>query len=95
MPLLILGNSVEIKLTEAGRDLVSADVAQSGVMQIATTMKAGLGGRQIVPHDASIRVDRPLVKAIAWRTTCDIASNAMATSACMALRGKMGALVRM
>ena len=63
----ILANSVEIKLTEVGCDLVSVNGAHSGLMHIATTMKAGLGGRQIVPHGstASTRVDRSLVKAIA------------------------------
>jgi len=40
----ILANSIEIKLTEAGSDLVPVDGAQSGMMQIGTTMKAGLGG---------------------------------------------------
>ena len=61
----ILANSVEIKLTEAGCHLVSVDAAQS-LMHIATTMKASLGGRQIVPHGtASARIDRSLVKAIA------------------------------
>jgi site-specific DNA recombinase len=36
-------------------------------MHIATVMKAGVGGRQIVSRDgASARVDRSLVKAIAW-----------------------------
>jgi site-specific DNA recombinase len=36
-------------------------------MCIATVMKAGVGGRQIVPRDVgSRRIDRSLVKAIAW-----------------------------
>ena len=63
----ILPDCVEIKLTEAGCDLLTADTARSGLMRVATTMKAGLGGRQIVPHGstASTRVDRSLVKAIA------------------------------
>ena len=63
----ILANSVEIKLTEVGCDLISMNGADSRLMHIATTMKAGLGGRQIVPHGstASTRVDRSLVKAIA------------------------------
>lgn len=63
----ILADSVEIKLTVAGRDVVSVDAAPSGLVHIATTMKAGLGGRQIVPHGstAPTRIDRSLVKAIA------------------------------
>jgi len=63
----ILANSVEIKLTEAGCNLVSVDAARSGLMLIATTMKGGLGGRQMVPHGSpvSTRVNRSLVKAIA------------------------------
>jgi DNA invertase Pin-like site-specific DNA recombinase len=59
-------DNVEIKLTEAGRDLF-VDAAPSGSMSIATVMKAGMGGRQIVPRvGGSTRVDRSLVKAIAW-----------------------------
>ena len=62
----IRADNVEIGLTEAGRDLF-VDAAPSGSMRIATVMKAGVGGRQIVPRDgASARVDRSLVKAIAW-----------------------------
>ena len=58
--------NVEIRLTEAGRDQL-ADVASSGLVCIATVLRAGMGGRQIVPRDgASARVDRSLVKAIAW-----------------------------
>jgi hypothetical protein len=62
----IRADDVEIGLTEAGRNL-SGDAAPSGAMCIAIGMKASLGGRQIVPRDiASARVDRSLVKAIAW-----------------------------
>jgi hypothetical protein len=62
----IRADNVEIGLTEAGRDLFE-DAVPSGSMRIATVMKAGVGGRQIVPRDgASARVDRSLVKAIAW-----------------------------
>jgi site-specific DNA recombinase len=58
--------NVEIGLTEAGRDLF-VDAASSGTMRIATVLKAGVGGQKIVPRDgASARVDRSLVKAIAW-----------------------------
>jgi site-specific DNA recombinase len=57
---------VEVGLTDVGRDQF-VDVAPSGSMRIATVMKASLGGRQIVPSDGpSARVDRSLVKAIAW-----------------------------
>jgi site-specific DNA recombinase len=62
----IRADNIEIGLTEAGRDLF-ADAVPSGSIRIATVMKAGMGGRQIVPRDfASARVDRSLVKAIAW-----------------------------
>jgi site-specific DNA recombinase len=62
----IHADNIEIGLTEAGRDLF-VDAAPSGAMRIATVMKAGVGGRQIVPRDGvSARVDRSLVKAIAW-----------------------------
>ena len=57
---------LEIGLTEAGRDQL-AEAASSGSMHIATVMRPGAGGRQIVPRDgASPRVDRSLVKAVAW-----------------------------
>ena len=59
-------DEVQIGLTEVGRDQLS-EVAPSGLMCIATVMRAGVGGRQILPRDgASARVDRSLVKAIAW-----------------------------
>jgi site-specific DNA recombinase len=59
-------DNVEIGLTEAGRGLFG-DAAPSGAVRIATVMKPGVGGRQIVPRDiAAARVDRSLVKAIAW-----------------------------
>jgi site-specific DNA recombinase len=61
----VRADDVEIGLTEAARDLF-ADAAPSGLMCIATVMKAGVGGRQIVPRDVGSRIDRSLVKAIAW-----------------------------
>ncbi len=62
----LLAENVEIALTEADRNLL-VDAAPSGAIRIATVMRAGVGGRQIVPRDgASARVDRSLVKAIAW-----------------------------
>ncbi|MEA2817697.1 MAG: site-specific recombinase [Rhodospirillaceae bacterium] len=62
----IRADNIEIGLTEAGRDLF-VDAAPSEAVHIATVMKAGVGGRQIVRRDgASARVDRSLVKAIAW-----------------------------
>jgi site-specific DNA recombinase len=62
----IRADNVEIGLTEVGRDQLG-EAAPSGSMRIATVRKAGVGGRQIVPRDgASARVDRSLVKAIAW-----------------------------
>jgi DNA invertase Pin-like site-specific DNA recombinase len=61
----IMADSVEIRLTDAGCSLIAAS---SRLIRIATTMKAGLGGRQIVQQSgpASGRMDRSLVKAIAW-----------------------------
>jgi hypothetical protein len=62
----IHADNIEIGLTEAGRDQL-AQAAPSGPMRIATVMKAGVGGRQIVPRNiTSARVDRSLVKAIVW-----------------------------
>ena len=62
----IRADGVEIGLTEVGRDQLSG-VAPSGLMCIGTVMKRGVGGRQIVPRDSALaRVDRSLVKAIAW-----------------------------
>jgi site-specific DNA recombinase len=60
----IMADSIELRLTEAGRSLVAA---KSELIRIAITMKAALGGRQIVQRDgpASGRIDRSLVKAIA------------------------------
>jgi len=43
------------------------EAAPPGSMHIAIVMRAGAGGRQIVRRDiASARVDRSLMKAIAW-----------------------------
>jgi site-specific DNA recombinase len=62
----ICADNIEIRLTEPGRDLF-VDAQPSGLMCIATVMRPGVGGRQIVPRDgAPARVDRSLVKAIAW-----------------------------
>ncbi len=61
----IRADNIEIGLTEAGRELFVE--APSGAIHIATVMKAGVGGRQIVPRDGAWgRFDRSLVKAIAW-----------------------------
>jgi site-specific DNA recombinase len=63
----ITAGSVEIKLTEAGCNLIAGGTTQAGLMRIAITMKAALGGRQIVPRGRAeaVRVDRSLAKAIA------------------------------
>ena len=62
----IRADHVEIGLTEAGRGLF-ADSAPSGAVHIAIVMKKGTGGRQIAARDlVSARIDRSLVKAIAW-----------------------------
>lgn len=56
---------VEIKVTDAGRETLAE--ADSGSLHIATMLKAGIGGKQIVSrHAATARVDRCLVKAIVW-----------------------------
>ena len=58
-------NSVEIKVTDAGRDTLAE--TDSGSLHLATVLKAGVGGKHIVSSQAaSIRVDRSLVKAIVW-----------------------------
>ena len=63
--IVISGGSVEIKVTDAGRETLAE--ADSGSLRIATVLKAGLGGKQIVsPHAPTARVDRSLVKAIVW-----------------------------
>jgi hypothetical protein len=61
----MMADSVELRLTEVGCSLVAAS---SGLIRIATTMKAALGGRHIVQRSggAGGRIDRSLVKAIAW-----------------------------
>src|SRR6185369_14775266 len=62
----VRADHVEIELTEASRDLF-VDAAPSGAIHIAIVMKKGAGGRQIAARDiASARIDRSLVKAIAW-----------------------------
>jgi site-specific DNA recombinase len=62
---VISGGSVEIKLTDAGRQTLGE--AHSGILRIATVLKAGLGGKQIIStHASTARVDRSLVKAIVW-----------------------------
>jgi site-specific DNA recombinase len=62
----IHSESVEIRVTAVGRETLTGGVA-SGSLRIATILKAGVGGRQIVPRDTvSTRIDRSLVKAIAW-----------------------------
>ena len=62
---VISGGSVEIKVTDAGRETLAE--ADSGTLRVATVLKAGPGGKQIVsPHAATARIDRSLVKAIVW-----------------------------
>jgi hypothetical protein len=62
---VIGGGSVEIKVTDAGRETLAE--ADTGSLPIATMLKAGIGGKQIVSrHAATARVDRSLVKAIVW-----------------------------
>jgi hypothetical protein len=61
----IHGNSVEIVLTGEGRDLMP-EAASSGVLRLATVMKAGRGGRKLVSSASAARLDRSLVRALAW-----------------------------
>lgn len=62
---VINGDSVAIQVTDAGRETLAG--AGSGSLRIATVLKAGLGGKQIVfSHAAAARLDRSLVKAIVW-----------------------------
>jgi hypothetical protein len=62
---VISRDSVEIKVTDAGREALAN--ADSGLLSVATVLKAGPGGKQIVSrHAVMARVDRSLVKAIVW-----------------------------
>jgi hypothetical protein len=56
----ISSDSIELALTEAGRDLIAGDTVQSGLTRIAIAMKPSLGGRQVVPRGGAeaARVDR-------------------------------------
>jgi len=56
----IHADNIEIGLTEAGRDLF-VDAAPSGAMRIATVMKAGVGGRQIVSRDIASGASRSVL----------------------------------
>ncbi len=56
---------VEIIVTKAGQDAMP-EAAQTGVICIATVMKAGRGGHRLVSSVPAARVDRSLVKALAW-----------------------------
>ena len=61
----IHADRIEIALTEAGRPLLP-EVASTGSLRIATVMKAGRGGRRLVPSAPAARIDKSLVKALAW-----------------------------
>ena len=58
-------DSVEIVLTDAGRSLLP-EARSTGSLRIATVMKAGRGGRRLVPSASATRIDKSLVKALAW-----------------------------
>ena len=58
-------DSVEIVLTEAGQALLP-EAASTGPLRIATVMKAGRGGRRLVPSAVASGIDKSLVKALAW-----------------------------
>ena len=61
----ISGFLLEIVLTEAGQALLP-EAASTGSLRIATVMKAGRGGRRLVPSAPAARIDKSLVKALAW-----------------------------
>jgi DNA invertase Pin-like site-specific DNA recombinase len=56
---------VEIVPNEAGRKLLP-EATSAGSLRIATVMKAGRGGRRLVPSAPAARIDKALVKALAW-----------------------------
>jgi DNA invertase Pin-like site-specific DNA recombinase len=56
---------VEIVLTDIGRSLWP-EARSAGSLRIATVMKAGRGGRRMVPSAPAARIDRSIVKALAW-----------------------------
>jgi site-specific DNA recombinase len=58
-------DSVEIILTDAGRPHLS-EAGSAGALRIATATKAGRGGRRLVSTTPATRVDKSLVKAVAW-----------------------------
>jgi DNA invertase Pin-like site-specific DNA recombinase len=63
--IVISRDSVGIKVTDAGRETLAE--ADSGSLRVVTVLKAAIGGKQIVSrHAVTARVDRSLVKAIAW-----------------------------
>jgi len=61
----IRADHIEIVLTEAERPLLPK-AASTGSLYIATVMKAGRGGRRLVPSAPAARIDKSLVKALAW-----------------------------
>ena len=62
---VISRDGVEIKLADAGRGAFAE--AGSASLRVATVLKAGVGGKQIVSAlVASSRVDRSLARAIVW-----------------------------
>jgi site-specific DNA recombinase len=58
-------DGVEIVLTDAGR-LLLPEAALTGSLRIATVMKAGRGGRRLAASASATRIDKSLVKALAW-----------------------------
>lgn len=61
----IHADCIEIVLTETGRPLLP-EAASTGSLRIATVMKAGRGGRRLVPSAPAARIDKSLLKALAW-----------------------------
>jgi hypothetical protein len=61
----IHADCVEIVLTREGRDLLPK-AASTGILRLATAMKASRGGRRLVSPAHSARLDRSLVRALAW-----------------------------
>jgi site-specific DNA recombinase len=61
----IHADSAEIVLTGEGRDLLP-EAASTGVLRVATVMKGSRGGRKLVSSALAARLDRSLVRALAW-----------------------------
>jgi site-specific DNA recombinase len=61
----IHADHVEIVLTDTGRPLLP-EARSTGSLFIATVLKTGRGGRRLMPSASATRIDKSLVKALAW-----------------------------